>query len=278
MLCYPFSEQRLSTWPKPYIVQPKINGNRCRAIISDGKATLLSSQGNEIKSVPHINKELLYHFPGHQAELDGELYKHGMPLNEIRSIVSKQNSLDYRYQQMEFHIFDTVCDLPQGLRLLGVKMDFNPDMEVELDTNLYRVKILPNYLTNSVEEIMEILGKFYSAGFEGVVVRNSIGYYKRSRSTDIMKLKPMRTGTFLITSYQEEISIDGVPKDSLGALTLVHNNQEFNVGTGPLLTRANRFNLWQDRKSLKGKLAKIRYQELTAARGVPYCPSLLEII
>jgi len=77
MKCYPFEEKRLAKWQPPYIVQPKYDGVRCRAVpIPGGGYILLSSEENVIYSVPHIldwlNRVQL------TTELDGELYCHGM--------------------------------------------------------------------------------------------------------------------------------------------------------------------------------------------------------
>ena len=79
LLCYPFEEKRLAKWAPPYIVQPKYDGVRCRAIpIKDNNYLLLSSEENVYYSVPHINEELKSLNLNSDLELDGELYCHGM--------------------------------------------------------------------------------------------------------------------------------------------------------------------------------------------------------
>ena len=35
MLCYPFEEKRLNKWNPPYIIQPKLDGERCRAVYDE---------------------------------------------------------------------------------------------------------------------------------------------------------------------------------------------------------------------------------------------------
>ena len=72
MKAYPFEEKRLAKWEPPYIVQPKYDGVRCRAVpLDNGDFLLLSSEENPIFSVPHINEALKCCAP--QWELDGEL-------------------------------------------------------------------------------------------------------------------------------------------------------------------------------------------------------------
>ena len=88
MLCSPFEESRLKKWRAPYILQPKLDGIRCRAIVEGkGNVKLLSSEENEILSVPHINAQL-ESLKIDKLELDGELYIHGTPFETIESIVS----------------------------------------------------------------------------------------------------------------------------------------------------------------------------------------------
>ena len=89
MKAVPFEEKRLAKWNPPYIVQPKYDGVRCRAVpLETGpkgdEYMLLSSEENVIFSVPHLNEVLSgLHL---KAELDGELYCHGMNFEEIISI------------------------------------------------------------------------------------------------------------------------------------------------------------------------------------------------
>ena len=112
-LCYPLEERRLTEakfgWKHyfPHITQPKLDGERCRAICrGHEKPILLSSTESIITSVPHINKALqkkCFH-----GELDGELYIKGMDFDDISSIVSRTVNLHPDYEQMEYHIFDIV--------------------------------------------------------------------------------------------------------------------------------------------------------------------------
>ena len=76
MLCYPFEEKRLAKWSPPYVVQPKLDGERCRYKQYEGGSFLLSSQENVIFGAPHIKHYLDSVCPT-GLHLDGELYCHG---------------------------------------------------------------------------------------------------------------------------------------------------------------------------------------------------------
>ena len=129
-------------------------------------------------------------------------------------------------------------------------------------------------------ELFRFVNHFIGLGYEGIMLRNSDGSYKRKRSPDLLKWKPQGEDDYKIVGYTEEVSIEGEPKDSLGALTCIGDEEDgepFNVGTGPCLTRDARISLWRDKEQLIGKRAVVKYQHLTKY-GVPRFPVLLDIV
>lgn len=269
MKCYPFEEKRLAKWTPPYIVQPKYDGVRCRAIpLPSGEYMLLSSEENPIFSVPHINKAL-----GELncvKELDGELYTHNMSFEQIVSITSRTVNLHSDNNRIQFHIFDYIDNenpQPQFRRIIDLNnIDFKPPL----------VKS-PYWVCNSLEEIMEVYNELICLSYEGIIVRNYLSFYERKRSTLIMKFKPKKEDNYIITGYEEEISKDGNPKCSLGALQCMSGDgSNFSVGTG--FTRDKRKELWRNKDSLIGCTAKVKYQHITSGNKVPRFPVFVEII
>jgi DNA ligase-1 len=275
MLATKLDYNRLLRWQPPYIVQPKYNGNRCRAVYKDGIVTLYSSESNVIVSVPHINKQLEEAFSSavykYQFEFDGELYCHGMSLQKIRSIVGRTVNLHNDYQVIEFHIFDIIDEHPQILRaqsLCNLGEIFNSSGK--------HIQFVPTYFSKHVDQIETYLRDFVEDGYEGIIVREAQAPYVRKRCTTMLKYKPRKSDTYRIVGTTEEISISGVPKDALGAFICEKDGQFFKVGTGPLLTREMREGLWAIKDDLIGKYAIIKYQELTE-RGVPFFPVIVEV-
>lgn len=269
MLCYPFEEHRLAKWPAA-IVQPKLDGDRCRAIFDgSGNVTLLTSEENEVQSVPHIKRSLEAMHLSH-VELDGELYRHGMLHQDIRSIVGRTRNLSNDYGEVQYHVFDCVDQDFQIGRLQRVR-----NILADADASIH---VVPFELAHNVEQIMQLMADYGEAGYEGIIVRHPFGQYTRKRTTQMMKFKPRKEDFYAIIGSEEEISIEGVPKGALGALVCKDDaGTTFRVGTGPALTREARQSLWAERSQLPGKVAHIKYQHLSNAH-VPRFPVLVEIV
>jgi ATP-dependent DNA ligase len=276
MLCYPFEEKRLSKWKPPFILQPKLDGDRCRALIgAAGDIVLLSSEENEIISVPHIN-EALKNLHLRNVELDGELYIPGAPHEAIHGIVSRETNLHQDHRLVELHIFDLVSSAAQAARLSSL-LDTIPSRGT--GRNFGPIQIVPSSLVYTVDDIMRQLEVYMKDNNEGFVVRDAYAPYVRKRSTQIMKFKPRKEDFYEIVGTQEEVSIKGIPKGSLGALLCVGDDgARFSVGSGSLLTQSARKELWAIKETLVGKWAHVKYQHLTHARGVPCFPVVVEIV
>jgi len=269
MKCYPFEEKRLMKWQPPYIVQPKYDGFRCRAVSMHttvkGNYILLSSQGNIFYSVPHI-RQVLY-ILGLHAELDGELYCHGMGFNTLSSIVSRSVNIHPEHERIQFHVFDVINDQPQMKRIIFI--------DALKGLNEY-IQVAPFWLCESLSDVMRAYDKIINLGYEGIIVRHFQAPYERKRSTMIMKFKPRKGDIYEIISYVEEHTISGTPKGSLGALVCSSGDgQTFSVGTG--FTEEQRRTLWGLRDKLPGCYAQVQYQHLTAGKNVPRFPVFVEI-
>ena len=263
MLAKPFEEKRLSKWKVPYLVQPKIDGDRAR--IKDG--VLVSSEGNEIKSVPHI-VEALKDLLIEGVQFDGELVVPGMCHQDIHGIIGRTVNLHPDHEKVEYHIFDLVGKSPQSLRSLSLstwrkRIEERPCIKVVRTDAAY-----------TMEDIIINLNDYIADGYEGIILRNREACYEEKRSGNIMKLKPMKKDTYPIVGFEQEVDKDGYLKNSLGAFVCRRKDEEkFNVGTGPVLTKRGREDLWRSRYSLIGMRLEIKYQYLTR-KGIPRGPAV----
>jgi DNA ligase-1 len=269
MLCYPLEEKRLNTWPKPWIVQPKLDGIRCRVDTKFG-LRLLTSEGNVINSVPHIMEQLTRTFYMVGAyHLDGELYHPDWSFEQICSVVLRDTP-HRQYSEVVYNVFDYI---PVSTTVTPETMQAGRISTIGMITHkafFPNIKMVPSFLANSMEQIDQYLDIFTSSGYEGIIVRNKDGIYQDKRSTNIMKFKPHKSDQYKIIDYQEEVSKDGIRKGSLGAFVLTDpEGNHFNVGSG--FTKEQRINYWHLRDTLIGKIVEVKYQNITD-KGVPRFP------
>lgn len=269
MKCVPFEERRLLKWQPPFIVQPKYDGVRCRAVpssLENISYLLLSSEENILFSVPHINRALSD--LRLNVELDGELYCHGKSFDEIYSITSRTVNLHPNFLDIQFHVFDVVNELPQMKRTILL----------EAIKGIHRhIKVAPFWLCEDLDEITRTFDILVQDGYEGIIVRNFEAPYERKRSTWVMKFKPKKSDEYKIVGCGEEISIEGNPKGRLGYLECISGDgNTFKVGTG--FNDEQRAQLWDIRGLLPGMTCKVKYQHITSGRKVPRFPVFSEIV
>ena len=284
MLCYPFEERRLAKWQPPYLLQPKFDGDRCRAKSYGGQYYLLSSEENPIEGVPHIEAEINT-LNNRDFEYDGELYWHGQPHEKIHSIVSRgKENIHSDYINIKYYVFDLVLAAPQASRLEAIP---------KLLAGMEHLYIVPVYVAYTLDDVLRYYDLCIANGYEGFICRHKDNYYTPKRSTFIMKFKPKKDDLYRIAGFSMEIDKFGEEKGVLGRLICNSEiddkrdvgelppksnlpNGFFGIGSG--FTEQQRAILWDERDKLIGKLAKVKYQHITTASRVPRFPVFVEIV
>jgi len=275
-LAYPFEEKRLAKWEPPYILQPKLDGDRCRAVFDmHASVELLSSEENELWAIPRIKQEL-ESINLRSLELDGEAYIHGRPQAEIHGMISSQRvELHEEHSLVEYHLFDLIDEtIPQDRRLYLLHKLYKEKL-----SHLSRIKIVPFYIINSLEEVYQGLEWFVSLGYEGFILREFHETYRRKRSIFMMKFKPGKEDIYTIVGFKEAISKDGKPKGMVGSFLCKSGNKPeiFPIGAGHLKF-PERVAIWEMREQILGNSLLVEYQHLTSKNGVPRSGRAVEVI
>jgi len=219
-----------------------------------------------ITSVPHINQTL--NDSGLRAELDGELYRHGLTFEQIISRTSRTVNYHNQSDDIQFHVFDVIANGPQYERTSWL-ID-------HVRSPLGPVHLVSTMACDTLDEIMECYVQFLNKGYEGMIVRNLTANYLRRRSVWVMKFKPKKSDWYTVTGVQEEIDKLGQPKGTLGSIICMGDDgTRFRVGSG--LTRDQRDELWQDKHLLLGQLCHVQYQHITPGKNVPRFPVFLSV-
>lgn len=292
LLCYPFEEQRFLKWNSTVLVQPKLDGERCRAIV-DINPILYSSEVTRENERGYYHKESLANIPadfgttirnfalpsiieslrllylriGRNLELDGELYVHGWDFNDIHSIVSRSVNLSPEEHLMEFHVFDLItknlAQIDRTRELMEIAKEFPPNIKL--------VKSIP---AEDLPTIREIFNKYIENGYEGIIIRNMFAPYVRKRSPYIMKFKPKKSDIYEITGFVEG---KGKYSETIGALICRGNDgTRFEVGSFSI-PDWQRKELWNMRDRLGSFDCKVSYQHKWPT-DIPKSCSFVELV
>ena len=243
----------------PCFASPKLDGVRCLAIrTSDG--VTLKSRGGKNYSVEHIQDQLKdMMFVG--EVWDGELYIHGMYLEDIVSAVKKPNS---NTPNLKFVVFDVVeqgnpfCNRVEGVQALCETYSGCPDTKY--------VEFL-HYIKVEDEEDMKALHKTYVLdGYEGVMLRNYHGLYESGkRSADLQKYKEFSDEEFLIVGIEQDRNGNGV-----FVVTDPLANDTFTVCYGDFEERKKQLN---NPEEYVGKWLTVKYQTRYKDSKLPQFPT-----
>jgi DNA ligase-1 len=168
--------------------QYKLDGHR--AMYKDG--VLYSRQGKEI-NLPHIKDQLeaLENKLGYSLHLDGELYCHGTPLQQIGSLVKRPRE---ESTQLVYHVYDCVKDMAYEHRLEMLKDYLSSE---DIDGSF--IRLLNTVKITSVAEAQQLQAQAIAAGYEGAILRHgTAGYEDDKRSRNLLKLKDYQDAEFTI--------------------------------------------------------------------------------
>lgn len=243
----------------PAIAQPKLDGLRCLAVITDGKARLFSRTQKEYTTVPHIVAELEFLYKGMTLVIDGELYSHEFKddFNEI-SHLAKRDDVHEDSTKLEYHCYDVVGSA-------GYVQRTKPLGHLALAQYCFEVKTTS---VRSREDLEAFQSECVAAGYEGCMYRNIAGGYEHKRSPNLLKVKSFIDDEFKIIGVEEGT---GKLMGAVGAFILeTKDGKPF--GAKPMGTLARSQAYWKDQKSLIGKHGTVKFQNYTPD-GIPRFPS-----
>lgn len=246
----------------PCLVQPKLDGHRCIAVVKDGKCTLWSRTRKPITSMVHIQRAI-ENLGISDIVLDGELYNHDYrdKFEELTSFI-RDAKVKPGAEVVEYHVYDIASDAPQHERQHELWT------EVPLSGPLVHVKTWRE--VQNEEDMMEIFDELLASGYEGAMVRNADAKYVNKRSYDLQKIKEFIDAEFEVVGVEE-----GRGKLAGHAIFVCKTAEgvEFRAkmkGETALLKQ-----YWDDPSLAIGRQLTVKYQGITAKNGVPRFPVAL---
>lgn len=248
-------------WETAYL-QPKLNGHRC--MYKDGM--LYSRGGKEIK-LPHILASIKGELLDKYA-LDGELYIHGMPLQQIGSLIKKprEESLE-----VEYHVYDSHED----------SLDFFQRYVAPLSqlSTCGALKTLATIKVNNMEEVYKETAYWVKLGYEGSILRHGKGSYEfGKRSRKLLKVKTYIESEAEILGFRSKqpvIKEDGTRFEVI-CFVLKNNFGGANFEVTAPGSEQEVHQQWIDCESYVGKQMTFKYFEMSTGK-VPQQPIALQV-
>jgi ATP-dependent DNA ligase len=244
-------EKHKIDWTNCYI-QPKLDGMRCLAHIkTNGDVKLISRDGKIITTAQHIIDDLSN--IKEDIILDGELYSHGLSFQENMKLKKHNPEL------IKFHVYDIVSKEPFFNRAVRPYIE---DLSSCYEVSTYRIR--------SEEQLKVFHARFIGDGYEGSIIRwGNEGYKVNGRSSNLLKYKDFKDLDALIIDIEP-----GDQRPEWGIPVLQWNNKTFRSGVR--MSHEDRVNLLINKDDFIGKIANIRYFELTD-EGIPRFPIMVGV-
>lgn len=162
-----------------YDVLCKLDGVRCTIFYNDGDVMFQSRGGKPYPVIQEIADELYQQVWSHSPNivLDGELYCHGMFLEDITSAVKKHNK---DTPLIKFYVFD-MLDPTYPEEVWESRYDGYLTL---IDPTKGKVDFVTAQRVNSEEEMLALHDKFVEDGYEGVVCRKLGSIFEFGFRTD----------------------------------------------------------------------------------------------
>ncbi len=273
----------LHSWEKyksrisfPSIIQPKLDGLRCVANWNRETMSvdLFTRRGKGIDGFMEIRNELHDILENNQSiHIDGELYKHGMMLQEISGIV--RNTNDERKSELYLMTFDCF-DVDNKGWVCEDRLEWLTSNVGDLNY----IKLVDTQFVESEEESNILMRTWVDQNYEGIIYKNPNAVYefskiKEKRSSQYIKRKKVEDSEFRIIGFTNGV---GKFADMIIFELVTSNGYKFNstpMGNAEyrkqLLVQAKR-----DFSIFENKLAKVRYDALSTD-GVPVRARIVQV-
>lgn len=177
----------------PCISTVKLDGVNATYWLDNDVLTLTSRGGETYPPIPHLEapiKSLMEYL--NTTCLNGELYIHGIPQQDITSAVKKPKPLS---STLEFHVFEApLLGGTYAERLAKIKLyDFTDSP----------VQPIIDAIIKTPEDLEQMLESAIACHFEGLVIYNSHAPYEfNTRSSHVFKYKKALDAEYKIISYE----------------------------------------------------------------------------
>ena len=184
------------------LIQPKLDGLRILARKIDDEVLLYARSGALKTTVPHINEQLNEMMQNGEI-FDGEVYKFGLELESILSLVqADKNRKDT--SQLDYWIYDfpRIGELTEANLYIERYKDFVSKFDNDgfISNN---ITFTPTTQVESIADIKRYHANAVDDNYEGTILRNPLAPYQNKRTGDLLKLKTFQDAEYPIIGVNE---------------------------------------------------------------------------
>jgi DNA ligase 1 len=243
-----------------FIVTEKLDGIRCTVIKENGETSFYTRKGLPILGLLDLKQE----FGGlpDNTVYDGELLMVNVDELDSKTLFRKTQQKvrkDGNKTDIEFHMYDMLPldEFKEGKSKLGAFDRKEGVYNLVRNLGFSFIKNVPIlYFGSDKTEVMRLLKEAVEQGQEGVMVSPVHSKYECKRSSNLLKVKEMKTVDLRIIGFEEG---EGKFVGTLGRLNVDYNGSSLGVGSG--FTDNERDYIWSNRNKMVGRIAEIQYFE-----------------
>lgn len=258
--------KNLKSYPRNFIMQPKLDGLRISANTSTGE--LRSRNGKTIDGYTDI-ENALKKLPG-GLMIDGEILADNFNSTVSVSFTHTNNKIGILniFDAVPMEAFESLeydsTQVERTRNLEGIMLRFAAEHP---DITCLKLVETSDIISTKEPDWETRVARYYEAklaqGYEGIMIKDATAPYVCKRSTAWQKVKPVNSYDVPVIGI-EAGDIDTEFEEQVGKLVCKYGDQELRVGSG--LTKEQR-KLWWDNPSLiVGKTIEILAQEETSNR------------
>ena len=248
-----WSAKTAAKMPKFLLLEPKLDGIRLVSRVENGKCEMFSRAGKVITNFDNTIGKTLSTFPN--GVYDGEVLD-----DDFIALMRQVHRKEANVSQSYLTLFDVVTLEEWDSQKTKVPFTLRRKTLEDILSQKYDNVTLGEQvrLANDQSVIKKYHDECVSRGFEGAMAKDPGAPYCFGRGDAVLKIKETLDADCPVVGFQEG---DGKYVGMLGALWVDFNGVKVDVGTG--LKDSDRTSIWKNREKYLGKIAEIRYQEIT---------------
>jgi DNA ligase-1 len=260
------NEKRINFDSGEWWASRKLDGVRCITIIDEnGTIKFYSRGGNEFLTLSVLAEDIKK-LNLRSKVLDGEIcIMRQNGLEDFQGIIKEISRKNHTIETPKYHVFDFL-ELEEFNQMHGeVTLAARLILLNAIVDGLTYAQPLPQFQIKSREEFEKIVADATEMGYEGIMIRKSVGY-EGKRSKNLLKVKKMHDAEYVVINVENGIHrvIDNgreIEEEMLRAVMIEHKGNVVRVGSGFSIEQRRQY--FQNPDGIIGKTICVQYFEET---------------